>query len=1127
MVQQNYISRRKNINMGIQVAIKHHTSYQYEKAIKMWPQVIRLRPAVHSRTKILAYALKISPANHFINWMQDPFGNFQARVVFPELVEKFEIEVEVIADLVSINPFDFFLDETAEVFPFEYDNDLKKELSPYLEVAESGSKLMQCVEDCKTFESYKTVDFLVAVNQYVYEKVNYSIRLEVGVQTCEETITKKLGSCRDSAWLLVQILRHFGLAARFVSGYLVQLKADVKVIDGPSGPEEDFTDLHAWAEVFVPGAGWIGLDATSGLFAGEGHIPLACTPHFKSAAPLTGATAPTSVQFDFSNSVERILETPRVTAPYTDQQAHKIRKLGELVDAELATSDVRLTMGGEPTFVSTSDMESEQWNIDADGKDKRKLAMDLALKLKNKFGANGFIHFGQGKWYPGEPIPRWQYAIYWRKDGQALWDDPNLIGNPTLKGANQSKDASSFMNLLSENLGLHKKNVVPAHEDQFYYLWEEHNLPENFDKEKVEEANIARQKLVEILEKGMEEATGFVLPLRKSASDNRWESCVWTFRRNKLFLIPGNSELGLRLPLDRLIQHKEDVEDIVVPASPIEKGDHLPNRVELEKLRVHRAKNESEFQKVATFTTAVCAQIVNGNLHLFLPPIKVAADFLDLLFCIEKTATKLKTPVIIEGYQPPFHNQITKLGVTPDPGVIEVNVHPAASWNEITTIYDDLFEAVDESGLGTNKFMVDGTHTGTGGGNHITLGGNSPAESPLLRRPDLLRSMVNFWQNHPSLSYLFSSQFVGPTSQAPRIDEGRPDVIYELEIAFAELERHGKNPPFWLVDRLFRNLLTDLTGNTHRSEFCIDKLYSPDSSTGRLGILELRGFDMPPHKEMCLVQLLLIRSLVAVFWKKPYKNKLVHWGTDLHNKFMMQHYIKEDIHEVVDYLNDNGVDFEKEWLDIFLEFRFPLHGTVNVKGINLSLRGAIEPWIVLGEEMTSAGTSRYVDSSVERLELVVEDINPDRYFILCNNVKVPLVKTAYAGKYVASIRYKAWAPYSALHPTIGVDSPLVFDIYDSWNERTIGGCTYHVVHPGGRSYDTFPVNSLEAESRRATRFWEFNHNPKQNTKILDQAVVDGMQKSYVTISSEIRENIDFINVPPSKEFPHTLDLRRV
>ncbi|MEN0004075.1 MAG: transglutaminase family protein [Bacteroidota bacterium] len=1121
--------------MSIHVAIRHKTKYTYDRAIKLWPQVIRLRPAPHSRTKILGYSLNIQPKEHFINWMQDPFGNYQARVVFPELVNEFEIDVEVLADMVAINPFDFFLEEYAEEFPFSYSDLLQQELQPYLEINEAGPLLKACFDACKQFQNQSTVDFLVAINRQVYDLIDYTVRLESGVQTCEETLEKRLGSCRDSAWLLVQLFRHFGLAARFVSGYLVQLTSDVKAIDGPSGPEEDFTDLHAWAEVYVPGAGWIGLDATSGLLAGEGHIPLACTPHYQSAAPVAGYTEKAEVTFDFHNQVDRIYEQPRVTKPYTKTQLAAIHRLGEQVDQILLETDARLTMGGEPTFISASDMESEQWNSDADGSDKRKMALDLSHRLMDAFGkpvpdeaGKGFIHFGQGKWYPGEPIPRWQYALYWRKDGQPMWRNSQLIGDPNTPGNYTTADADRYLKTLATNLGLGEQVVLPAYEDRYYYLWEQQNLPTDFDpKDEQEDLAIERKTLLELLENnGLSEPTGYVLPIRRNTQWNAWESCQWRFRRKSLFLIPGNSQIGYRLPLNRLQQPQDASDNFIGEASPLEPSNSLLAIADTRARIAQRSSKPPKAGSGTTFKTAICTQIVNGNLHLFLPPIEAMEHFIDLLHTIEYTAEQLDLAVIIEGYQPPFHSDVIKLAVTPDPGVIEVNVHPANSWAQIRSIYDELFEAAAEVGLGTNKFMLDGKHTGTGGGNHITLGGITPSDSPLLRRPDVLRSMINFWQNHPGLSYLFSSHFIGPTSQAPRVDEGRPDNIYELEIAFAQLERYP-DPPYWLADRIFRNLLTDLTGNTHRSEFCIDKLYSPDSSSGRLGILELRGFDMPPHKEMCLVQLLLIRSLFAAFWRKPYKNKLIHWRTDLHNKFMIHHFVKEDMHDVVDYLNNNGIPFDRNWLDVFLEFRFPIFGQVNVEGINLTIRSGIEPWIVLGEEMTSAGTSRYVDSSVERVEVLVEDFNPDRYLVLCNSIQVPMVKTEYAGKYVASVRYKAWAPYSALHPTIGVNTPLVFDLYDTWNDRSIGGCTYHVVHPGGRNYDTFPVNSLEAESRRITRFWEFNHSPKQSAPIIGQEATDFSQPSnYVTINKEVKESMVIQQIPVSKEFPHTLDLRR-
>ncbi|MEZ4775235.1 MAG: transglutaminase family protein [Bacteroidia bacterium] len=1113
--------------MSIQVAIRHHTKYSYNKPIQIFPQTIRLRPAPHTRSPIRGYSLKIQPENHFINWQQDPFGNYLARIVFNEKTTEFVIDVEVIADMVTINPFDFFLDEYAENFPFTYDPQLLKELAPYLEIKESGPLLTNLISVAEQFKGERSVIFLVRLNEKIREMVNYTIRMEPGVQSCEETLTKQLGSCRDSAWLMVQTLRHMGLAARFVSGYLVQLKADAKPLEGPEGPEADFTDLHAWAEVYLPGAGWIGLDATSGLFAGEGHIPLACTPDPSSAAPVTGFTEPCEVTFEFKNVVDRIWEQPRVTKPYSPDTWEKVLALGDKVDTFLMEEDVRLTMGGEPTFVSAIDMESDQWNETADGKDKRNMAYQLAGKLKNTFGRGGFLHLGQGKWYPGEPIPRWQYSIYWRKDGKTIWKNHELLADPNQPRGVEEPHAKKFIHLLAQYLGISEENCIPAYEDVFYFLWEEGNLPVNVDPLKVNlKDKLERQALAEHLQRGMNQPKGYTLPLRYDLLGSGWKSCHWEFTRKHLFLIPGNSAMGMRLPLERLPYLVPEEIEVIAEPSPMEDLPHLPANTDLTaKSESRKQKKSPPPQRVKTIRTALCVEPRDGNLYIFLPPLESTESALDLLASIEKVAEELQIPVVIEGYQLPYDYRLDKLVVAPDPGVIEVNIHPAYAWREIVNNYEQLFELAKTCKLGTEKFMLDGKHTGTGGGNHITLGGARPADSPFLRRPDMLRSFVNFWQNHPGLSYLFSSAFVGTTSQAPRVDEGRQEMLYELEIAFRELDRYP-DPPAWLVDRLFRNLLIDITGNTHRAEFCIDKLFSPDSQSGRLGIVEMRGFDMPPHLQMCLTQILLIRSLTAVFWKNPYRKDLIRWGTELHDRFLLHHFVKEDMKEVVRYLHENDIDFQMEWLDAFFEFRFPVLGKVSVGSIHLTIRAGIEPWNVLGEEMSNTGTARFVDSSVERVEVVLEGIAIERYQLLCNQTIVPLTYTGTRGKYVAGIRYKAWNPPSALHPTLGVDVPLVFDIYDTWNQRSVGGCTYHVSHPGGRSYDTFPVNSYEAESRRGNRFWEQNHTPRSEERIVSQTTTSETTTRYV--SNEYRPVAAFpthkFEVDP--EFPYTLDLRK-
>ena len=1110
--------------MALKVVISHKTVYKYDRSVNLSPHIFRLRTAPHSRTPIESYALKITPENHFFNWQQDPFGNYQARVIFPEKTKALSIAVEIVADLKTINPFDFFIEKSAEEYPFEYTDIVKKELTPYLEINDKGEQLDAFLNTID-YTPRKTIYFLIDLNRKIYEYLSYNIRLQPGVQTSEETLACKTGSCRDYAWLFVQVLRHLGFAARFVSGYIVQLSPDEPSLDGPSGPAEDFTDLHAWTEVYLPGAGWIGLDPTSGLFVGEGHIPLSCTPHYESAAAVTGMSDPCETEFEFSNSVTRILESPRVTKPYTDDQWKAIYKVGTKVERDLQKGDVRLTMGGEPTFVSIDDMEAAEWNTAADGPHKRALANTLTKRLLHKVAKGGMLHHAQGKWYPGEPLPRWEIQLYWRKDGKKIWHNEHLLSafspNPIVK---EGSDLL-FLQTLSTYLDVSLDYIIPAYEDAFYMLWEQGNLPVDIDITKEGSKDLVTQRLAQILEQGTHKAVGHVLPLNKSG--DQWFSSTWYFRRQHLLLTPGTSPLGLRLPLSSLATKPEYGVFPVYEPDLFKERKALPSFKRAVNLRYKSVlANGISTDKPKYFVkTAISAEIRDQKLYLFLPPLDGIDAFLDLIAAIEATAKHLNIPVILEGYNPPHDNRIESMKITPDPGVIEVNVHPISNWEDLVANTFTLYDEAKKSRLGTEKFMLDGKHTGTGGGNHVTLGGITPADSPLLRKPSLLRSLLTFWQHHPGLSYLFSGAFVGATSQAPRIDEARMENLYELEIAFSQIPKGG-DVPFWLTDRLFRHLLTDLTGNTHRAEFCIDKLYSPDSSSGRLGILELRGFDMPPHAKMSLVQMLLVRALVAWFWKKPYEHDLVRWGTELHDKFLIEHYVRQDIKDIVKQLNRAGYKFETDWFDPFFEFRFPLHGMVDIEDIHLELRAAIEPWNVLGEEMTGGGTARYVDSSLERLQVKVFNFTPERYVLTCNGVKIQLQPTGTKGEYVAGVKYKAWDPHSALHPTIGVDTPLSFDIVDTWNRKSIGGCKYFVAHPGGRSYDTFPVNSYEAESRRINRFWDIGE-AQTEVDIIEEVNANDVNSPLRTVTeSGSQRKYRFKTIPVDPEFPNTLDLRK-
>lgn len=1093
--------------MSIRVAINHKTSYHYDNPVQLTPHVLRLRPAAHSRTPISAYSLHVKPEKHFINWQQDPFGNYLARLVFPEKTSEFSIEVDLIADMTVFNPFDFFLEEYAENYPFAYPEQLAKELAPYLEVRDNGP-LLQAFLAKQSHSKQAIVDFLVGINLAVHQAVNYAIRMEAGVQTCEQTLEKQLGSCRDSGWLLVQVLRQMGLAARFVSGYLVQLVADVKALDGPSGTDNDFTDLHAWAEVYVPGAGWIGLDPTSGLFAGEGHIPLACSADYVSAAPVSGGfIGQAETSFSFSNRVSRIHEDPRVTKPYTDRQWADINRLGEKVDAELLAGDVRLTMGGEPTFVSIDNMDAPEWNTAADGEEKRKLAGKLVRRLRDSFAPGGLLYFGQGKWYPGEQLPRWQLACFWRKDGKPVWKNPALQADENRDYGFGREQAETFIADLAKRLGLKGSFIMPGYEDPLYYLLQEGLVPENLNPLKADlKDDLERQRLAKLLADDLGAPVGYVLPIHWSYQANSWSSSQWSFRRGEMFLVPGDSAMGLRLPLNSLPwvpfenrdhAYERSLYESVAPLGDIDSevsrrysqtakpDEHHPTEMEV-------ADDDSQHDPEWTPHTALTVECRHGRLYVFVPPTNELEHYLDIIASVEASAAALKMPVVIEGYQPPHDLRLIRLPVTPDPGVIEVNIHPAASWQELVHNTSTLYELARLTRLGTEKFMLDGRHTGTGGGNHVTLGGITPADSPILRRPDLLRSLVTYWQHHPALSYLFSGLFIGPTSQAPRVDEARNDSLYELEIAFQQMPEGEVAAP-WLVDRLLRNLLVDMTGNTHRSEFCIDKLYAPGADAGRLGLLELRAFEMPPHARMSLMQILLLRTLVAWFWREPYKKPLIRWGTQLHDRFMLPHFVTSDIYDVARDLQAAGYDFKAEWFAPFLEFRFPRIGSLRVDDLQLDLYQAIEPWHVLGEEVTSSGTARYVDSSVERLQVSLSGTMGERYALMCNGRRVPLRATGKQGEMVAGIRYRAWNPPSALHSSIGVQAPLVFDLIDTWNGRAIGGCTYHVSHPGGRNYDSLPVNAYEAESRRVSRFWQHGHTP---TDTVLELPVEEVNKDY-------------------------------
>jgi uncharacterized protein (DUF2126 family)/transglutaminase-like putative cysteine protease len=1031
--------------MGIPVALHHRTAYRYDKAVALGPQVIQLRPTPHCRTPILSYSLNITPADHILNWQLDPHANYLARVMFPGRTTEFIVAVDLVADLTPVNPFAFFLDPGFENYPFTYTAELARDLEPYrfVDPKDAAGQGLRAFVAGVSREQQGTVSFLVALNQRVRDQVAYVTRLEHGVQSCEQTLSLGSGSCRDSAWLLVEVCRLLGLAARFVSGYLIQLAGDPDVLDSLKA---DSTDLHAWAEVFLPGAGWIGLDPTSGLFAAEGHIPLVCTPTAAQAAPIGGTVEPSRVDFSYAMSVRRVNEVPRLAKPFSDADWEDVRAVAHSIDGELAAQDVRLTMGGEPTFVGIDEPESPQWNIEALGPIKRTRGLALIRRLAEKTAVGALLHFGQGKWYPGEALPRWALSCYSRNDGVPVWENPALIPTEEQVFGFGVADARAFIDALARRLQVSPENVLPAYNP---------------------------------FGEASDEPAGYILPLRRRQPAGRlaWSSQLWFPRPEHLELSFGDSPIGYRIPVepmpwvapDELAYEHEPApfaDRVKLPPGPGRRPDLFAAEPGSDPLPPLSGTAETATQLIRP---SLCVQARDGRLHVFLPYTSVLADYLDLVSAVEDTCAYLGKPVWVEGYTPPADPRLRAFSLTPDPGVLEVNLPPTSDWDELEELNAILYKEALDNRLIAGKFAYDGSHLATGGGSHIVIGGPTLEDSPLLRRPDLLRSMVAFWQNHPSLSYLFSGMYVGPTSQYPRVDEARVDALYELEVAFSHLPAAGCPP--YILDGLFRNLLVDVTGNSHRAEFCIDKLYPPEGRGLRLGLLELRAFEMAPHYRMGLAEMLLVRALVCHFWKQPFTGGLLRWGTALHDRFMLPHFVERDFAEVLDHLRLAGFAFQDRWFAAHREFRFPLIGLIKVDGVELELRQALEPWNVLAEETTSGGTGRSVDSSLERMQVRLSGAsNESRYVVACNGRRVPLHPTDVTGELIAGIRYRARKLSAALHPTIPVHTPLTFDLIDTWKDRSAGRCTYYAGPPDGTIHSTRPANAAEANARRLERF---------------------------------------------------------
>ena len=1047
----------------MRVVIQHRSRYVYPRPALLGPQVVRLRPSDHARAQIERYKLVIEP-EHRLHWQRDPHGNHIARVTFKpgQATEAFDILVEMAIDIRPVNPFDFFVDDRVKQFPFTYPERLDGELVPYLDTGDPAYRMGRKVTDLLAAlpTSGDTVGMLTAMNAAVRERISYVIRDEPGVWTPEETMVNGRGSCRDAAVLLVALMRSRGIAARFVSGYLVQLTDEGMIPDEPKGVGRDVVDLHAWAEAYIPGAGWIGFDGTSGLLCGEGHIPLAATASPAHAAPIVGTSDVGASHVEFSTSIARLGHETRPTAPYADDVWAELTAAGDRADAVLGNAGLEVWIGGEPTFTARAGQEAAEWQGGALGPDKWARGRKLAGELRDRLAPGGVLLHRMGKHYPGESLPRWALDVISRRgDGPALWPARALPNDPSLEAAHR------FGEQLATALGV-APELHPAYEDPWEIVRIEANLPVQVDPRTAGlDDPEERRTLAAIMNRGIGTVAGWVLPLAKTTAG--WRTEHWTLRRDHLFLVYGDSPLGLRLPLGSIIGEP--------PPAWAEAPDLPdPRRDAPDDDQAKRATGTPGAPKppeprgpLPGIRTAVAIEPRNGELWVFLPPTATFDEFCALIAAIDRARDAAGVAVHLEGYAPPPAPHRLRFAVTPDPGVLEVNLPPVTSSREATELHHTVFEAALASGLTAERYGLDGRAAGSGGGNHITIGGPSPERSPWLRDPGLLASLLTFVQHHPSMSYMFTGLFVGPTSQAPRPDEARHDALYELEIA---LPRLYESPPAWQVDALLRHLLVDIAGSTHRAEISIDKLFDPLTPYGRQGLVELRAFEMPPHPRMLGGQAILVRALLASFVGAPYRHTLVRWGQELHDRFLLPYFLWRDFEDVLGHLAARGIALPADAYRPFVELRCPLTGTIEVGAARVEVRNAIEPWHVLGEEATQAGTARYVDSSVERIELRAIGLDEERYAVAVNDILVPLRRAAGRDVRVGGVRFRAWCPPHALHPHLGIHHPLRIDVVDTWSKRGAAGGIYHVWHPEGRSFDAPPLTRIEAEARKNRRF---------------------------------------------------------
>lgn len=1024
--------------MSNRIALRHRFEQRFDRRVSLSTHWLRLRPAPHAKG-IVAYSLRIDADPHFINWARDPYENEIARLDLPEPIARLGFDVELLVDLTPVNPFDFLVEPYASRYPFVYPEDLRKELTPYLRVEPAGPRLMAWFESLDREPAY-IAEHISKISAQIQQGFSVTGEISLGSVDLEAVLERAGGSPWELAWLLTLCLRHLGLAARFTSGYRTWLSAEANV--------PDQVVLHAWSEVFLPGAGWVGLDPSAGLFTAEGYIPLASAPVPMSTLPIVGddPQCPATVMETLSL---RRLEPKPLAWPYGEGTWADIRALGRFIDTETRAGDLPLAVGTALSFVAVCHGHAPEWSVTALGPSKRLMAEDLIKRLWPKLAAGGVLHQGQGEWYAGEALPRWRLNCFARSDGRPTWMNPDLLCHRRQAFAVSDDDAKNFAEALARKLGIAAGFVIAAHEDGLHELWTK-RVPFPCGPSADDLRDPERRRILAARLSGThDEPKGYVLPLRWDPTQNRWASGAWEFRRGGLYLTPGDSALGYRLPLDSLPAGDEGAPETDPERCQFDERPVLANlcgepSARFTQLNAPLAVTDSAdgaWQPARPPRTALCIEMRDGQLHVFMPPLTHLEHYLDLVAAIEATAEESDICLALEGYEPPEDYRLLRLTIEPEAGILKLWLPAAKTFDQQLGWLQIAYEEAARAGLRSERMMADGRRLPAGGRMDLVLGGETPADSPLLRRPDVLRSIISYWQRHPSLSYFFAGRSVGPGGPGPRPDEGRDDAIYELAIALERMPESSYPFP-WMPDRLLRHLLADPAGDIRRAEIRIDTLYPPDRSSLRLGRATLRAFESPPDVQMAALQVLLVMSLLRRFARTPCRAELVEWGPELHDRFMLPHALWDDLRTVIGDLNEAGYPFRLEWFEPFRELHFPVLGCLQIGDLKMELRAAHEPWPLLAEEITATGKARFLDSANQRLEVRCWGFSPDRYALVCNGRRVPQRATGVHGEYVAGVRFKASNPPATLHPTKPPVAALVFDLIDTWTGRVLGGFTY-------------------------------------------------------------------------------------